>query len=165
MTTLAWDGVTLAADKQCTTGYMLTRVTKIYSAQWFDGRDCLIGMTGDLGFCTAFKQALVNGDAMPKPADYDLDKKAPIGMCITRDGTPHTITPQGNLVAFDEVYFAMGSGCEAAWGALEAGATAKNAVKIAIKRTEGSGFEIDELRFDMMEKSISGQQPYGGPRV
>ena len=43
-------------------------------------------------------------------------------------------------------HYAIGSGCEVAFGAMEAGASAEEAVKIAIKRVVGCGGKVMKLK-------------------
>lgn len=45
-----------------------------------------------------------------------------------------------------ESFYAFGGGQEFAWGALEAGATAVEAVRIAIKRSDYAGLGVDVVR-------------------
>lgn len=48
--------------------------------------------------------------------------------------------------AYERIY-AFGGGQDFAWGALEAGATAREAVQIAIKRSDLAGLGVDCVRF------------------
>ena len=46
-----------------------------------------------------------------------------------------------------ERIYAQGAGQEFAWGALEAGATARRAIEIAMKRSDYAGLGVDTVGF------------------
>jgi ATP-dependent protease HslVU (ClpYQ) peptidase subunit len=152
MTTIVFDGTTLAADTMTTLGgwVQAKAVTKMWKGKWFDGRTVLVGFCGDYHFCVAAMRALADGKAqadMPDFTKYDVEKSTNIGLLVDSDKNVYTVTPRFDLIPQDEVIFALGSGAEVAWGALEAGVSAKRAVQIAAKRSRGTGFEVQEFRF------------------
>lgn len=57
MTTIAWDGKTLAGDKQVTTGGTATKTTKVFKVKTKKGY-VLVGYSGDLADGQAFVEWL-----------------------------------------------------------------------------------------------------------
>jgi len=158
MTVVAWDGVTLAADKMSTAGYAKRRVRKLFKGRWLDGREMLFAGCGDQAFAVRVMSWLADVTAgktdSPRPdyKDFDVAKDACIGLVILRSAEGfsyvHTMTPLLDLTPFEENIFAQGCGHEAAWGALEAGATAVQAVEIASRRIAHCGLGVDAITFD-----------------
>lgn len=155
MTVIAWDGVTLAADKCATSGVVQNKVTKVYAAKWFDGDDVLVGCAGDMGLTRALKAHLHGAGPRPDPEKYDVQKGSTCGIAVKRDGSVYRISTNFELLPFDEHFLAVGNGAECALGAMYMGATARQAVEAASKYIEGCGLGVDELRFDNMVTSLS----------
>ncbi len=57
------------------------------------------------------------------------------------------LSPRLVYIRHYERFYAFRGGQEFAWGALEAGATARKAVQIAIKRSDLAGLGVDTVRF------------------
>lgn len=150
MTTIAWDGKTLAADQCSWSGGVRRRVRKVFKIQQANGDHLLVALAGDAAFCMAVLAWLRGDGERPNPRDYwAIDEM--------RRTCAVTVQPSGKVCClsnslmweeFDERVFANGAGHEFAWGALEAGATAVRAVEIALLRSDYAGFGVDAVTFD-----------------
>jgi len=145
MSTIAWDGATLAADRQATRGSLKTECQKIFRSA--SGKE-LVGYVGT----QAAGQAIVawfNAGADPErfpPSCQDYDRCCGFfvlredGSAVLYENTPH---PSPIL----ERFWAFGSGRDFALGAMAANETAYAAVSIACRFDESSGMGIDVLGF------------------
>jgi ATP-dependent protease HslVU (ClpYQ) peptidase subunit len=137
MTTLAFDGITLAADSAVSDGEGGTKTRYNHKLRRFaDGR--IAGFCGDL---TAGIELL---DWLEEDGDAPVPK-------ITGDAMVMVVQPDGGIFNYDkrgipmdvdEPIAALGSGHEYALGAMMAGAPAEIAVHIAIERDPHSGFDV-----------------------
>lgn len=144
MTTIAWDGKTLAADRQITFNAIKEgSITKILKRKK-DG--ILLAASGALPLAYAFHQwFLAGGKGKPPPCKVD-DSTCAVQL----------LYPSGKLVSYDKVgkyekkldVFAEGTGYELALGAMAAGATAEEAVRIASRFDTKTGSEVDTLEFN-----------------
>lgn len=142
MSVIAWDGKTLAADKQLTQGSTRRITTKI----WKHGSVMIAGI-GIMTDTLAVKDWLLSGgkpDDFPIPSDKDhpagvyvINKNGSIG-CY--EGTPYPII-------LEDKKFADGSGGAYAAGAMSHGASAREAVEIACRHDIQCGMGIDVLTF------------------
>lgn len=138
MTTIAWDGVTLAADKRATVqDTFVTAPPKIRLL----ANGTLIGASGANVKCLALIAWVENGGERPAIlADEDW--------CPAIEITPdakilfHGQYGRSQIIA---PFFAIGSGGHFAMGAMAHGATAINAVLIASQLDPFSGNGIDAL--------------------
>lgn len=134
MTTLATDGVTIAADGQVTAGHIIEDLARQKVFKLNDGR--AIGMAGTLANFDAFKEWFCDPNAEVPALSEDFE-------AVVIDGS-------NRVTVYDDkcrplsmpVPYAGGSGKEVALGAMLAGATPKEAVKIAIQRDVYSGGRI-----------------------
>lgn len=139
MTTVAWDGKMLAADRRVSYGTMSdANTTKIVKS-----KKGLCGAAGNTAMCAAFKRWFLAGEKGESPA-------------LARDGESATaciVRPDGVRIMYDSYGwyevdpgpFALGSGWEIAMGALRKGASAQEAVAIAASIDGATGNEIDVL--------------------
>jgi ATP-dependent protease HslVU (ClpYQ) peptidase subunit len=140
MTTIAWDGHTLAADRQSTWGGTATKTRKIFRAVHEDGREVIYGCAGLTHECTAFTR-WINGE-IAEPAFTDISV-----MCIDRSGRLWHTNHSMNWTQIKVKFWAIGSGCDYALGAMAAGKTAAEAIKIASKLDVTTGLGVDTLCF------------------
>lgn len=147
MTTLVWDGKTLAADRQANVVGMRRQVCKILKLPSNGG---LVGFSGDFDLAQDMHNWLYDG-ALPKsfPESQKIDDKMVNTLWIPSpdkifvfERSPYPIDFSANKV------ICMGSGRDFAYGALEMGADAVRAVEIANKYDVGSGMGVDTLVFD-----------------
>ena len=148
MTIIAWDGKTLAADRQATSGYIKVGTTKIVKCPT-TGR--LIGSAGGMGSAQLMMQWILDGEDMSKypPCQNDKDDWARI-IIVNPDGTlnEYERLPKKLVLQPIEGYHAIGIGREVALGALAMGADARTAVAIASTYVDGCGLGIDTLTLD-----------------
>lgn len=141
MTTIATDGVTIAADGRTTAGKEIVtdEAKKIHRLP--DG-----SVVGEAGLCTAGILAVeelayaIQEDRHPKnyKGDYTLLRLTPDGRAIIY---------WNELVGIEiPTPAAIGSGGEFARGAMAAGASAREAVRIATKLDSASGGKVRELK-------------------
>lgn len=140
MTTIAWDGKTLAADRRVSTeGIFDCKMTKIHKRK--DGS--LVGACGGAALAAAFCRWVIAGEKGKRP-ELHAEKVSACGLIIRLNG---------NLILHDETgwfeadpgQYAMGSGWEIALSAMRTGNTAVNAVKIAEELDGGTGCGVDAL--------------------
>lgn len=139
MTTIAWDGKTLAADTLVSSrGVRVGRITKAHRF----GR-LLVGIAGTVGPAQAFLHWLASGAVGDPPAMKLGDA----------EGEAIVILPDGRIATFDEHgrdyicadQYAIGSGSRFAMAAMAAGADARRAVEIASDLCCYTGGEITVL--------------------
>lgn len=124
MTVIAWDGKTLAADRQCTSGAVLSEHTKL--SQVSDG--------SVLAFWGPIRQwvALIRWyEAGAKPEEWPKDADDNGLIVVTVEGSVTEYEGCGWPIACEQNKAAWGGGREFALGAMAAGASALQAVQIA----------------------------------
>jgi len=124
MTTIAWDGHTIAADSAASAGNRTVSVCKLWKLS--DGR--VVGGAGTLADVIAAVDWLASGSQKKlKPA-------------VDADSSLLVVTPQGRCFEYGsdlrpiellDTHTAIGSGSDYALGAMAAGKTAEQAVAIA----------------------------------
>ena len=144
MTTVAWDGETLAADKQGTvdgTPYPITKIAKVKN----DTGTFLVGFCGDIGDGQSFIEYVRRGfKNMPAYNDFT-------GVVITKGGEIQ-LHGDANVCSFKADQFAVGSGGKFARGAMAFGATAVEAVLIASDLDTMTGLGVDRVSFSKTRK-------------
>lgn len=143
MSTIVWDGTTLAADKQATNANTRRTTSKI----WKHG-DKLMAAHGDLICAEALRNWVVNNDM--HPAKYpQLERDDVVGFwVITRDGMLAFEGSKPYPLKFEDPFIADGSGRDFAMGAMEMGANAIRAVEVAAKFDIYTGREVEWFRLD-----------------
>lgn len=129
MTTITWDGKTLASDSQVSCEYIRQGgVKKIINKK---GKS--YGWTGSQTTCEKF---LETGSGLaPNDVVFEIDQKS--GKCLEHYDDGYTVSKPPA---------AIGSGKVAAMGAMLHGATAVEAVKIAIKLDPNSGGRVQSVK-------------------
>jgi ATP-dependent protease HslVU (ClpYQ) peptidase subunit len=139
MTTIAWDGHTLAADRQSTWGGTPTRTRKIFRAINDDGREVIYGCAGLTHECSAYTR-WINGEiAQPNFTEISI-------MSIDRRGRIWHTNQTMIWTQIKAKHWAIGAGCDYALGAMAAGKSAFDAVKIASMLDVTTGGGVDVLR-------------------
>lgn len=146
MTTIAYRDGVLAADTAMHRG--TTRVdgiTKIVRAS--DG--LLAGAAGTAGYNGSFLAWAVDGRlrAEPPPVAKEDNDNYDTGLIFHPDGLVELFEPSGRFEA-RPAYFAIGSGRDAALGAMFSGADAVTAVKAAIAHDAWTSGGITVLRHE-----------------
>jgi 20S proteasome alpha/beta subunit len=144
MTCVAWDGVTLAADKRATcSGYPAT-VTKIARAPTGE----LVGTSGDSDAGRALIAWFLAG-AIPEqfPDNRGDDGCHRARLLVISPGPRITIyEAMPHPITIEDKFFAMGSGRDHALAVMYLGRTARKAVEVACALDTGCGNGIDTLR-------------------
>lgn len=128
MTTIAWDGKTLAVDSASVSNDVFTSrsAKKMFKSV---GRYNAVAITGCLIQMGDFIQWLKDGEKGVPP---DSDGSA---VCISRDGKAYSYWPkESKSRSLENGVSSNGTGWKIALGAMDAGATAIEAVKISSKR-------------------------------
>ena len=144
MTVIAWDGKTLAADRLATSGgYIKGGATKIFRLD----RGSLVGLSGGYDCCMALFDWLCG----PRnPADWPAAAQSSVEWARAMEIWPgtgsvlfHERHPHALIIKMS--YYAIGAGAECAVGAMAMGASAKQAVEIAIQFINCCGGDVDTL--------------------
>lgn len=147
MTTVAWDGTTLAADRAAWSGNSCYRVRKVFRVETRDRGLVLVGVCGDGGFAMALMDWMRGKGE--KPGDYPDDSKKSLAIALVIDSKRRAWKLDSRLF-YTRVYgrcVASGAGHDAAMGAMLAGADARRAVLITAKCTDVSALGVDTVRF------------------
>lgn len=145
MSVIAWDGRVLAADKASTDNGLVRSTTKIRCLP--DGT--LIGSVGDVATGNLLEHWYQDGSDVTAYPDKEMKCNLvvikPDGKVWLYDGGPY---PE----LIEEKIFAMGTGRTLAIGAMEAGASAEWAVKIACRWDSGCGIGVTSLNLQGVVK-------------
>lgn len=135
MTTIAWDGATLASDSACSSSFLSYGHNKIFSSQ---DETFIYALCGEMATGLAFISWLDSGEnEYPENVSGDwavlsYDTSAELMMLYTN-------SEHGMPV---HAPFAMGSGAPYAQTAMVLGFSAEDAVKVAIQLDSESGGEV-----------------------
>ena len=141
MTCIAWDGKTLAADKQSTNNNLARTVTKITRV----GKS-LVGGAGDASQTEEMVAWLRRGAKVGDFPASQRDKEDWASMLVIRPGgfiDLYERTPYPTR--YEDKIFAIGSGRDFALAAMYLGKCASDAVEIASIFDAGSGNGVDVL--------------------
>lgn len=143
MTVIAWDGRTLAADKQATAGNMKRTATKILRVT-----DGLVALSGDAAHAHAHA-VLGWFQGVRDPRDFPREQcpdKAGHVTYFTRDGVfLYDGTGHGYREKIDCSFIAFGCGRDYAMAAMYLGCDARRAVEVACEFDAFCGMGIDVL--------------------
>jgi hypothetical protein len=152
MTTIAWDGQTLAADRCSWSGSTRRAIRKIFKVLAPDGRYFLVGFCGEGSFAVAALNWMIGRGEKPDCAKFGVDTANQFAIVIDEELRVWGLSANFTYTQYFEVLMAYGGGQDYAWGALEAGATAKRAIEITIKRSDMAGLGVDTIRFNSGKK-------------
>lgn len=154
MTAIAYKGGLMAADTATFDGDAIPyHIKKIWRV-----RGSLVASAGQSSACMAFRDWYATGKDVPferHTDDFD-------GLVVQADGVVLRMSGQyGQFLRYDAPFHAIGAGTEMLIGAMAAGATAPQAVEIAIKwsRYAGGGVQVETLE----DRSLQGV--IGGPAM
>lgn len=140
MTTVAFDGKTLAADAcMIVDGRKYRYSGKIKRLK----NGCLVGFAGIVSTGQALMEWLETADDNKKPETTEEEDAEAI--LISPTGNIMFCDRNGGMIWTEDRQAAIGSGGDLALGALLSGATAVQAVQLAIERDPNSGFEVISL--------------------
>lgn len=148
MTTIAWDGETLAADRCSWSGGARRAVRKVFKITMKDGETYLCAFCGSGEFAHAVMEWMTGKLSTPPDcASFGVDSETACALVINKKKQVFLLGARLHYMRMHEKQFAVGAGQDFAWGALEAGATAKQAVMIAAKRSDYAGLGVDCVSF------------------
>lgn len=142
MSIVAWDGKTIAADRQVTLGELITRGSKIMQLSNGD----VVAFTGAAAFGLAMVEWYENGaDPATFPASQKTDDWSRL-IVVPAKGRPFTYETLPVKISANDKFQAWGSGRDFALGAMEMGASAVQAVKVATRFCARCGMGVDSFR-------------------
>ncbi len=141
MTTVAWDGHTLAADKRSCFGTLIHTVTKIYRV-----RGCLVAGAGDFDRIQETVAWFESGADPAKLPPFQRDNNDFVGLVVIQPDKTILRYERGPYpFKIESPFYAMGSGRDFAMAAMHLGKTASEAVEVAMALDSGSGNGIDTM--------------------
>ncbi len=147
MTTIAWDGKTLAIDRGAWSGRMVTEVSKLHvfddiKRPGWPKRGCW-GITGSLAYLSACVMWLSGKtEVMPPLAkDGNLDDEA--GLFVDETGIAWIVSERMVPFRCHSKCVGAGGGGFFVLGAMVMGATAEQAVRLAHTHTDAAAFGVD----------------------
>jgi 20S proteasome alpha/beta subunit len=146
LTTIAWDGTTLAADRASWAGGAKRRVRKVFRITR-EGHTFLVAFMGSQAFAIRLEGWMRGEHDFPACEAYGVDRDSSVAVCIDERRRVFELSATGVWQPFREKVFARGGGQEYAWGALDAGADARTAVLIAARRCDYSAMGVDVVTF------------------
>lgn len=137
MTTIAWDGKTIAADSRGTRGGEIVQgsVTKLIPLP----DDGVFAFCGSIAEAWEVLESILEDTKTPRAANLTALKITPKGHVYVYEGHGAWFKDSGRIGAW-------GSGGEYALGAMMVGATAVEAVKAACKLDSGSGGPVRSIQ-------------------
>jgi len=139
MTTIAWDGVTLAADTLITeNGLRVGKTQKVWRVN-----GVLFGVSGGAEHLAEFRSWVAAGMAGDRPAMKTGDNCAQA--VVIHDGRVLSLM-SGGWDVMTSPFYAIGTGSPVAMGAMALGHTAEEAVRAAIALDVYSGGDVTALR-------------------
>lgn len=161
MTTIVFDGLSVAADRLACAGDMLCKgpVVKLVIS---DDKQRLYGITGCLSNFVAWIKWFevgANPEKLPAASDNDCFLVFHRSLEKHQHRAYRAKTPYGELIDERD---AWGSGCDFAIGALDAGLSARDCVIIASGRDKSSGNGV--LAYDLYTMSWIGEDAHTAGR-
>lgn len=144
MTTIAWDGKVLAADKRMGFGTEHATVTKISRLN-----GCLVGWAGGSALGRAMENWYARGcEIADFPVSQRNDDKCGSLLVIHPDGSILQYSQEPFAIRIEEAFYAIGSGSAFASAAMYLGHDARRAVEVSCALDMNSGNGIDILEFE-----------------
>lgn len=143
MTTIAWDGKTLAGDKQTTDVDMRMRTTKVVRIG-----NLLVGGSGNAGRIRAMHEWIANGrkpEALPSFQNSDSDS---VKLLVVDQGQLFMYDVGHCPIPIENPFYAVGSGRDFAMAAMHLGLSAADAVKVSAAFDVGTSPEVDVITAD-----------------
>lgn len=140
MTTIAYKDGVMVADGRITLydGIISDNLTKIVKLS--DG--ALLAVVGEFAYAASIRRHLEDEDVdLPTGDSFKA-------LLVETDGTIKLYEGEGDFYEVPADRIALGSGGHFAYGAMEMGATAEEAVAVAIKRDPCSGGRVQVLRLN-----------------
>jgi len=141
MTVIAWDGTTLASDRQITDSCRATVGKKLWKLKV--GRETyLLGLSGEYGPGLEAIHTIMESHTFDKVA-----KDRDVSIMVIGKNRIFELERGYAIPVLEMKVWATGSGGDYALGAMLAGKTAVEAVEIAIQLDMNSGLGVDQVQF------------------
>lgn len=140
---VAWDGKAIAADKQATGSGLRHKTTKLRRI----GTGEVLAWTGDQDSAEMVAHWYERGADPEKWPECQRDKESWARLIVATTAGVKVFERQPIATAVENEFMAWGSGRDYAMGAMARGATAQEAVEIAMKFDNGCGLGIDVEQF------------------
>jgi hypothetical protein len=146
MTTIACNLDGMACDKQAThsSGYKFKLKTKVFEVfqPLIYPKPFLVGYAGNVDQVGDVLEFLDDPTSMKPPRAKGCEF-----IVLTEDKKIFTFVNVAKWILLDEKHYAIGSGSPFALGAMKAGASPKQAVKVAMESDPNTGFGVKEFKF------------------
>lgn len=139
MSVVAWDGRTLAADKQSVAASKLSTCTKIRKIK--NGE--VLAWTGDMDKGLLLAKWYEDGANPEQWPEFQKDKERWCRLIVAFRGNVKIYEQQPVSMRFEDAFSAWGAGQDFAIGAMAMGADAKKAVEITNEFSESCGKGVD----------------------
>lgn len=147
MTTIAFDGRTLAADKGSWSGGLHQPAKKVHKVKAPDGRRFLVAFCGEAAFATQVLRWM-RGEIDHPGCCLDDDKNRDIAVVVDERHRVYRLNAWRLVYVRQEgKIHAHGAGQEVALGALMAGADAIKAIRITMACSDFAARGVDWVRF------------------
>lgn len=144
MTVIAWDGMSIAADKRALNEYRPITVTKLFRVP--DG-SAILAVSGELSYGMVLVGWYSAGADPEKWPHFQRDKDEWVALiCVKKDGLyRYERTPIPHKI--HDPFYAVGSGRDYALAAMYLGKSAKEAVEVtnALSAACGNGVDVMSL--------------------
>lgn len=138
MTVIAWDGKSIAADKQATNIDMRATTTKLKRLE----SGIVLGWTGGWDYALALVEWFEGKREWPK---FQEDKDKWSRLIVVENGIARMYEQETVPLIVEDPFMAWGSGRDFAMGAMAMGATAKEAVEVANRFCTSCGLGVDVI--------------------
>jgi len=144
MTTIAFDGTTLAADKRATNSGLIFTVTKLFKV-----RGHLLAAAGDFDRIQEIVAWFRAGAEPAQLPAFQKENEGYVGMLIIdKDGGIFKLERGPVPFKIEEKFYAIGSGRDFAMAAMHLGSNAVDAVKVAGVFDAATGNGVDTLTLE-----------------
>lgn len=144
MTTIAYKDGVLAADRAITGGGHVGTARKVWKRK-SDG--ALVGGCGTVSVLQKWAQWFLDGERGNSPG-LGTDEDSSSQMLVVRPNGKVEAHDRYGRAMYEAPYYALGSGCDYAMGAMAFGASARQAVAAATKHDHGTGYGIQYVTLD-----------------
>jgi hypothetical protein len=148
MTTIAWDGETLAADTQGSNGVGKFNISKVFRLS----SGAIVGGSGTCYLIHKFIAWLDEGGKgdPPKPQDDDDE----VYLLMVKPDRIVWLCEEGGPYPINETKFAVGSGATFARAFMHLGKTAEEAVALTSLFDKGTGPRVETMKLEPVVKRI-----------
>lgn len=144
MSVVAWDGKTIAADKQATCAGLRFKTTKLRRLESGE----VLAWTGDQDSGQIVAKWYSDGADPEKWPACQADKDVWARLIVAHGGACRVFERQPVAMPIEDEFMAWGSGRDYAMGAMARGASAEEAVAVAMEFDTGCGMGVDVVRFE-----------------